>query len=529
MSSVDEPTSKRPAPSVRNSLDEPVNGLSTVKRSRTKDQSNIGVLADSSHDASTPTTVNIGTRKSVLARIQTDLVISALQKSWPDIQTEVHAISTMGDKNQTIALPSFDAKSLWTFELEDMLLNGDVDLIVHSLKGAIMTREDPRDALVLHPSLPSNVTLSALPTGSIIGTSSVRRTAQLKRLFPHLKFESVRGNVGTRLRKLDESKIHTDVLGRAHKGHRQGMEADTKLVETRVERQDTAIDENEAAKEEEEKKEKEQVSKGVVHENDKPVEGVTQPASREETDHRGDENEKPKTPDTTKTAKENTQEAEAKPQYSALILAAAGLIRLGLGDRITHHLSAKYTEPAPEPHQPPNGPTAAHPQKDAHTKPQPKPILHAVGQGALGIQIRANDPHITQLLAPLHDKQTELACLAERSLMRFLEGGCSVPIGVETSWSDGSNNTEAADEDPRTTEQRGTSLTLHAVVVSPTPTPLSASEPAAGAVVETHAHVETALTRPVEAEEQAEALGVECAKMLLERGAGDILQDIGRT
>ena len=135
MSSVDETASKRPPPSARNSLDEPVEVGSSSKRSRINDQTEGEAPADSSHDASSSTTIHIGTRKSVLARVQTDLVISVLQKSWPDISTEVHAISTMGDKNQITALPDFDAKSLWTFELEDMLLKGDVDVIVHSLKG----------------------------------------------------------------------------------------------------------------------------------------------------------------------------------------------------------------------------------------------------------------------------------------------------------------------------------------------------------------------------------------------------------
>lgn len=81
--------------------------------------------------------VNIGTRKSNLARIQTDIVVDLFKKSWPAMECEIHAISTMGDKNQVTALHDFGAKNLWTFELEDMLRKHEIDLIVHSLKGAI--------------------------------------------------------------------------------------------------------------------------------------------------------------------------------------------------------------------------------------------------------------------------------------------------------------------------------------------------------------------------------------------------------
>ena len=80
-------------------------------------------------------TVNLGTRKSHLARVQTDLVVAALQKEWPQHTYIIHAISTMGDKNQVTALHDFGAKSLWTYELEAMLLQGEVDAIVHCLKG----------------------------------------------------------------------------------------------------------------------------------------------------------------------------------------------------------------------------------------------------------------------------------------------------------------------------------------------------------------------------------------------------------
>merc|ERR1712093_554185 len=140
--------------------------------------------------STTQTPVKIGTRKSVLARVQTDIVCKELRKAWPDRQYEIHAMSTMGDNNQTTALHEFNAKALWTHELEALLEKGDLDLIVHSLKdmptqlppsmsiGCIFPREDPRDALVVKPTLPYK-SLSQLPAGSVIGPSSVRRSAQL--------------------------------------------------------------------------------------------------------------------------------------------------------------------------------------------------------------------------------------------------------------------------------------------------------------------------------------------------------------
>src|SRR5579862_3460460 len=182
--------------------------------------------------------------------------------------------------------------------------------------GAILTREDPRDALVLKSSLQATyTTLASLPAGSTIGTSSVRRAAQIARKYPHLRFADVRGNVGTRLAKLDAE------------------------------------------------------------------DGV----------------------------------------YTALVLAAAGLKRLGLGGRISQNLDAESGG-----------------------------LLHAVGQGALGVEIREKDRRVRRLLEPLEDEATTRACLAERALMRTLEGGCSVPIGVETSW---------IGEDSQT-------LRMHAVVAS---------------------------------------------------------------
>jgi hydroxymethylbilane synthase len=236
--------------------------------------------------------------------------------------------------------------------------------------GAIFPRADPRDALVLPPSThtqnkTAHEILSSLPKGSLIGTSSLRRTAQLRRAYPNLSFADVRGNVPTRLKKLDD------------------------------------------------------------------------PASF-------------------------LPEQEV-PQFAAIILAAAGLTRLDLGGRITAYLSKKEGG-----------------------------CLYAVGQGAIGVESRSNDPRINSILSELSCRKTELACFAERSLLRTLEGGCSVPIGVETEWP-----------------EEG-SLLMRAVVVS-----LDGSE-----------IVDAEVTMSVKSKEDSEELGRELAKALVEKGAGDILGKI---
>ena len=144
----------------------------------------------------------IGSRASKLAQIQTDIVKNALSAQLPDQEFQIQLMTTEGDKNQSQALYLMGGKALWTKELEVGLLDGSIDLIVHSLKdvpttlpegcaiGAILEREDPRDALVVKEGL-EYTTVEELPVGSIIGTSSVRRVAQLKRLFPKLEFRDV--------------------------------------------------------------------------------------------------------------------------------------------------------------------------------------------------------------------------------------------------------------------------------------------------------------------------------------------------
>ncbi|KAL4937413.1 hypothetical protein BDV06DRAFT_73776 [Aspergillus oleicola] len=314
----------------------------------------------------------IGTRKSKLALLQTDLVLTALNERYPEHTFKIHSRETAGDQNTTIALKDFTTKNLWTAELEDLLEAGHVDLIVHSLKdvptllpssctlGPMMKREDSRDVLVIKKGLP-NMSLAEMPEGSVVGTSSIRRTAQLARKYPHLQVKDVRGNIGTRLSKLD---------------------------------------------------------------------------------------------------------AEDSP-YTCLILAAAGLLRLGLEDRIYEYLDSKNAG-----------------------------MLYAVGQGALGIEIRKGDKVMQDILSTVGHDQTTFACLAERSLLRTLEGGCSAPLGVETEWVKGDDGSSK--------------LRMRSVVVS-----VDGSEAA-----------EVEVDGAVDSAQSAEEFGVTVAKALAAKGADKILAQI---
>lgn len=251
------------------------------------------------------TVIRIGSRKSQLALVQTYWVQEELQKHFPEHQFEVETMNTQGDKILDVALAKIGDKGLFTQELEDKMLDKSVDFAVHSLKdlptnlpdglilGCITERADPADALVVHEKH-KDKQLDTLPQGAVIGTSSLRRLAQLRHHFPHLTFKDVRGNVNTRLAKLDSG------------------------------------------------------------------------------------------------------------EYDAIILAAAGLTRLDMSDRI-------------------------------HQIIPPEISLHAVGQGALGIECRDGDPDVLAVIKALEDANTRDRCLAERAFLRELEGGCQVPIGVNTS------------------------------------------------------------------------------------------------
>ncbi|KAM3616202.1 uncharacterized protein V6R79_014267 [Siganus canaliculatus] len=179
--------------------------------------------------------IRIGTRKSQLARIQTDSVADKLRGLYPDIQLEIVGMSTTGDKILDTALSKVGEKSLFTKELENALERNEVDLVVHSLKdlpttlppgftiGAVLKRENPHDAVVLHPKH-AEKTLDTLPGNSVIGTSSLRRAAQLKKRFPHLDFKDIRGNLNTRLKKLDEKDDFAAIILAAAGLRRMGWE-----------------------------------------------------------------------------------------------------------------------------------------------------------------------------------------------------------------------------------------------------------------------------------------------------------------
>ncbi|KIN97462.1 hypothetical protein M404DRAFT_32309 [Pisolithus tinctorius Marx 270] len=326
---------------------------------------------------SKPRTFVLASRASKLAQIQTNIVLDALRAAFPSLSFDTSFMSTEGDKNQSQALYLLGGKALWTKELEIALKEKTVDMLVHSLKdvptvlpdgceiGAILEREDPVDSLVVKQGLPYKK-LEDLPAGSVVGTSSVRRVAQLRRAFPGLQFMDVRGNLNTRLAKLDA----------------------------------------------------------------------------------------------------------ADGPFTALILAKAGLVRLGLGDRITDDLHA--------------------------------PVLyHAVSQGALALEIRTDDSQIRGLCEALIHRETQLRCLAERAMLRKLEGGCSVPVGVTTSLTH---------EESRPDGLKRSLLHITGCVTS----------------IDGSLHVQEALAETVQNPEEAEQLGTRLATLLIDNGAGGILEDISR-
>ena len=239
------------------------------------------------------------TRPSALARWQTQWVIQALQGIYPDLLCEERVIATKGDKILDKPLPEIGGKGLFTQELESELLSGAVHCAVHSLKdlpvenpdgltvGCIPLRAEVSDALISK----NGFTLNSLPEGAVVGTSSLRRGAQLKAARPDLKIESLRGNVDTRLRKALQG------------------------------------------------------------------------------------------------------------QYDAIILAGAGLSRLGLSSHVTEWLALDVMLPAP-------------------------------GQGALAIQCRADDETTLGILAPLDDPSTRNTVTAERAFLSGLGGGCAVPVAA---------------------------------------------------------------------------------------------------
>ena len=253
-----------------------------------------------------PKKIVIATRESQLALWQAEHVKARLMALHPGLEVELLGMTTQGDQILDSPLSRIGGKGLFVKELEMAMAEGRADLAVHSIKdvpmdlpegfelAAISQREDPRDAFVSnrYPGL------DARPAGARGGTSSLRRQAQLRARLPHLNVATLRGNVNTRLRKLDEG------------------------------------------------------------------------------------------------------------QYDGILLAAAGLKRLGFESRITAILA-------------------------------PEESLPAVGQGALGIEIRAGNAALAALLAPLNDAETAACVRAERAMSRHLQGGCQAPIGGYAVVDDG--------------------------------------------------------------------------------------------
>jgi hydroxymethylbilane synthase len=245
--------------------------------------------------------VALGTRGSALARAQTERVIELLRAAWPDLDCEARPIVTEGDRSQEngMPLPEIGGKGLFTAELEQALRAGDVDLAVHSLKdlptddapgvalGAVVLREDPRDCLVSR----DGAVLHDLPPNAAVGTSSLRRGAQLRGMRHDLEIRSIRGNVDTRVRRVREGGL------------------------------------------------------------------------------------------------------------DAVVLAAAGIRRLGLEHEVSEWFEPEVMVPAP-------------------------------GQGALAVQCRADDDAVLELLAAVDDPGARANGTAERAFLRELQAGCTAPVGA---------------------------------------------------------------------------------------------------
>ena len=244
-------------------------------------------------------TLVIGTRGSKLALWQARWVQKSLEKHHPGLRVTLHPIKTKGDKILDVALAKVGGKGLFVKEIENALLDGGIDLAVHSMKdmpalipdglkiGAVPAREAPEDVLISHRAIP----FADLADRATIGTSSLRRAAQLLAAKPTLSIQPVRGNLDTRLKKLDQQ------------------------------------------------------------------------------------------------------------EHDAIVLAAAGVIRLGLENRITEYLNTDI-------------------------------MLPAVGQGALCIESRTNDPAVEAVISCLNDPDTNTAVTAERAFLKRLEGGCQTPIAA---------------------------------------------------------------------------------------------------
>lgn len=316
-----------------------------------------------------PKRLIIASRESRLAMWQAEHVQSALQALYPACEVSILGMTTRGDQILDRTLSKVGGKGLFVKELEVALQEGRADLAVHSLKdvpmelpagfslAAIMEREDPRDALVSG----AYESLEALPAGAVVGTSSLRREAALRARYPHLQVQPLRGNLDTRLAKLDRG------------------------------------------------------------------------------------------------------------EYAAILLAAAGLKRLGLASRIRALLPVSSSLPA-------------------------------AGQGALGIEICADRQDVAAWLAPLHHAATALAVAAERAVSRVLGGSCQLPLAAFACWQE-------------------SGLLLQAKVAASDGSQVLEADGCVALPTNQHASTEAMV--------QAEALGEKVAQALLAQGADRLLAAIG--
>lgn len=309
-----------------------------------------------------PQVLKIATRKSALAMWQAEFVKAELEKHHPQLRVELLPMTSRGDKILDVPLAKVGGKGLFVKELEHALLNNEADIAVHSMKdvpmdfpeglglSVICEREDPRDAMVSN----KYSKFTELPQGAVVGTSSLRRQCQLLALRPDLDIQFLRGNVNTRLAKLDAG------------------------------------------------------------------------------------------------------------EYDAIILASAGLIRLGMGERISDTLA-------------------------------PETCLPAGGQGAVGIECRTGDTTTIELLQCLNHQPTAECVLAERAMNQRLEGGCQVPIACYAIHKDN--------------HHKGSGLWLRGLVGDPNGSKLICDE----------------IQGSVDA---GEAMGIQLAEQLLDAGAGKILDAV---
>ena len=168
--------------------------------------------------------IKVGTRKSQLAMTQTKMVVERLKECHPDVEFELVPYKTQGDRLVHVSLQTIGGKGVFVKEIEQALLNQDIDIAIHSLKdvpsllvdgctiGAIPEREDVRDCLIYREE---GMTLETLPQGAVVGTSSIRRQVQLQSLRSDLQFKPLRGNIDSRIRKLQEGECDAIVLAAA--------------------------------------------------------------------------------------------------------------------------------------------------------------------------------------------------------------------------------------------------------------------------------------------------------------------------